>query len=104
MQKKSIIEISQNDTSQVVGGCDISKIDDLLLVTVGVGALGGVVVTSSVMWIVRHVMAGRNAKLEEQLKKEQVNTNMFCEYAKQMHEQCLDLAHNKVKKDPKVKL
>ena len=104
MQKKSIIEISQNDTSQVVGGFGPGKIDDMFLVAAGVGAVGGIVVTGAAMWIMHRVMANSRAKVEEQLKKEQNNTVKFCEYAKQIHEQCLDLAHNKVKKDPKDEL
>lgn len=104
MQKKSIIEISQNDTSQVVGGFGLEKIDNMFLVAAGAGAVGGIVVTGAVMWIMHRVMANSRAKVEEQLKKEQNNTIKFCEYAKHIHEQCLDLPHNKVKKDPKYEL
>jgi len=93
MQKNSIREIFKNDMSQVIGGIDPGQIGNIFLI--GVGVVGGVVITGGAMWIMHSVMTNARIKLEEQLRKEQNNTNKFCEFAKQIHEQCLDLAHNK---------
>lgn len=104
MQKNSIREMSQNDTSQVVGGFSLGKIDNLFLISAGVGAVGGAMVTGVVTWIMYRVMAKHNAKLEEQVIKGQDITKAFCEGAQKIHEQCLVLAHNKIKNNPKDEL
>lgn len=97
MPKNSITVISQNSMDQIVGGKNL-----VVMLAAGAGAVVtmGVVIGS---WITYGIMAKSRAKVEEQLNKERDNTNAFCTYAKQIHEQCLAL-RNKPKSEFKSEL